>query len=488
MSIRRGALLRGTVDPDVARIKIGGERPEFSSASQTKLGDENPTAPIATAGVMASCATQLRCAYTGEIHAADVLHNLSRAGKPLLVEYDLARAARTLTREALASRPMTMWRYKELLPIRDEANIISLGEVVHPLVDLPAIAREHGCRGRVIVKDESRLPTGSFKARGLAMAVSKAKELGVRRMAMPTNGNAGAALAAYSRRAGIEAFAFCPNDTPDVNVREIGLQGARVFRVNGLIDECGKIVAEGRAQGKWFDVSTLKEPYRIEGKKTMGMELAEQLDWRLPDVILCGRGRGTAERCSKRVAKASLTLSHRARCSYPTGGGTGLIGMHKAFKELKAVGLIKADAKVPRMVAVQAAGCAPIVRAFEQGERHATRWEGASTIAYGIRVPQAVGDFLILDAVRESGGFAIAVDDEAIQEAQRHVCLTEGLLLCPEGAATYAALRAARADGRIGAEETCVLFNCATGLKYDMPPVTAAIDKGEPIDWNVIEG
>jgi threonine synthase len=269
---------------------------------------------------------------------------------------------------------------------------------------------------------------------------------------MPTNGNAGAAMAAYCRRAGMEAYIFCPEDTPDINVREIALQGAKVWKVNGYIDDCGKIVGEGKEPMGWFDTSTLKEPYRIEGKKTMGLELAEQLGWDVPDVIL-----------------------------YPTGGGTGLIGMWKAFAEMEAIGLI--GSKRPRMVAVQAAGCAPMVRAYEAGERHATRWENAKTIAYGVRVPQAVGDFLILDAVRESGGFAIAVEDEAISAAQVEVARDEGLLLCPEGAATYAAYQAARADGRIKANESCMLFNCATGLKYEMPPVSATIDRHQPIDW-----
>jgi len=259
-------------------------------------------------------------------------------------------------------------------------------------------------------------------------------------MAMPTNGNAGAALAAYASRAGIKTTVFCPEDTPEVNVREIALQGATVYQVNGLIDDCGKIVAEGAAKVGWFDASTLKEPYRIEGKKTMGLELAEQLGWDVPDVIL-----------------------------YPTGGGTGLIGMWKAFAELEAIGFI--GAKRPRMVAVQAAGCAPIVRAFDAGEEHAPRWQDAHTIASGIRVPQAIGDFLILRAVRESGGFAIAVPDDAIAAAIDEVAREEGLLLCPEGGATYAALKQALADGRIRRDERAMLFNCATGLKYPLPPI-----------------
>jgi threonine synthase len=304
----------------------------------------------------------------------------------------------------------------------------------------------------ILVKDEGRLPTGSFKARGLAMAVSMAKALGVTHMAMPTNGNAGSALAAYASRAGIKTTVFCPQDTPEVNVREIALQGATVYRVNGLIDDCGKIVMQGQAKVGWFDTSTLKEPYRIEGKKTMGLELAEQLGWELPDVVL-----------------------------YPTGGGTGLIGMWKAFAELEAIGFI--GKKRPRMVAVQAAGCAPIVRAYDAGVEHAPRWEDAQTIAAGIRVPQAIGDFLVLRAVRESGGFAIAVTDEAITAAIDEVARAEGLLLCPEGAATYAALQQSLADGRIRRDERALLFNCATGLKYPMPPVGRTLDRLQPIDF-----
>jgi threonine synthase len=398
-----------------------------------------------------SFVTHLECAYTGERHNADEVHNLSPAGKPLLVRYDLAGVRKALNKETLASRPGDLWRYRELLPVRRASDIVSLGEAVTPIVPLAKTAARLGA-GAILVKDEGRLPTGSFKARGLVMAVSMAKALGIKHMAMPTNGNAGAALAAYASRAGIRSTIFCPEDTPEVNVSEIALQGARVYRVNGLIDDCGRIVAEGKAKVGWFDVSTLKEPYRIEGKKTMGLELAEQLGWRVPDVIL-----------------------------YPTGGGTGLIGMWKAFAELETIGFI--GGKRPRMVAVQAAGCAPMVRAFEAGEEHAPRWENAHTIASGIRVPQAVGDFLILRAVRESGGFAIAVSDEAITAALDEVARAEGLLLCPEGAATYAALKQGLADGRIGRHEEALLFNCATGLKYPLPPVHDTIDRTKPIDF-----
>jgi len=395
--------------------------------------------------------THLECAMVGDRYPADQIHNLSKANKPLLVRYDLAGVRQALTKDALAQRPPDLWRYRELLPVRKVTDIVSLGEVTTPLIRLPRLAAKIG-GGEIIVKDEGRLPTGSFKARGLVMAVSMAKALGIRHMAMPTNGNAGAALAAYATRCGIRTTIFCPADTPEVNVSEIELQGATVYRVNGLIDDCGKIVGEGKAKAGWFDTSTLKEPYRIEGKKTMGLELAEQLGWDVPDVIF-----------------------------YPTGGGTGLIGMWKAFAELEAIAFI--GARRPRMVAVQAAGCAPMVRAFEEGAEHAPRWEDAHTIASGIRVPQAIGDFLILRAVRESGGFAIAVTDETISAALNEVAREEGLLLCPEGAATYAAYKQSLADGRVTKNDRVMLFNCATGLKYPLPPVTRTLDRHAPIDY-----
>src|SRR5213596_3190111 len=363
----------------------------------------------------------------GDHYAADEVHNLSKAGKPLLVRYDLAGVKKALSKDALAQRPADLWRYRKMLPVRKVSDIVSLGEVTTPLIRLPKLAEKLG-GGEIIVKDEGRLPTGSFKARGLVMAVSMGKALGIKHMAMPTNGNAGGALAAYATSCGIKTTIFCPADTPEVNVSEIELQGATVYRVNGLIDDCGKIVAEGKAKVGWFDTSTLKEPYRIEGKKTMGLELAEQLGWDTPDVIL-----------------------------YPTGGGTGLIGMWKAFSELEAIGFI--GGKRPRMVAVQAEGCAPMVRAWEKGEEHAPRFENAHTIASGIRVPQAVGDFLILRAVRESGGFAIAVSDDAIQAALAEAAREEGFLMCPEGAATYAAYKQALADGQVRPDERVVLFN-----------------------------
>jgi threonine synthase len=395
--------------------------------------------------------THLECSLTGEHYEPGRPHNLSKAAKPLLVRYDLEALARTVTKADLATRPEDLWRYREFLPIRDPANIITLGEVRTPLIDCRELARRLGARS-LIIKDEGRLPTGSFKARGLVMAVSMANELGIRRLAMPTNGNAGAAMAAYATRAGMESFIFCPADTPTINVREIAAQGAHVWLVNGLINDCGRIVAEGKQAMGWFDLSTLKEPYRIEGKKTMGLELADQLGWQLPDVIF-----------------------------YPTGGGTGLIGMWKAFDELGRIGWI--EKKRPRMVAVQASGCAPIVRAFEQGLDHAPRWENAHTVAAGIRVPAAVGDFLILRAIRESNGFAIAVDDDAILAARDEISAAEGFLTCPEGAATFAAYKQSLADGRVAPTESAVLFNCASGLKYDLPAVDNFLDCTTKIDF-----
>jgi threonine synthase len=394
--------------------------------------------------------THLECSMTGERYEADMLHGLSRVGRPLLVRYDLDAIRAAVPRALIEARPTDMWRWRELLPVRHTANVVSLGEIETPLVPIPASGG-----GNCWVKDEGRLPTGSFKARGLVMAVSMARELGVTRIAMPTNGNAGAALAAYASRCGIETVVFCPDDTPEINVREIALQGARVYRVNGLIDDCGAIVGKGAAEGRWFDCSTLKEPYRIEGKKTMGLELAAQFGWNLPDAIF-----------------------------YPTGGGTGLIGMWKAFDELEKLGWI--GPKRPKMFAVQASGCAPIVKAFDDGVEHADRWEGAHTIASGIRVPRAVGDFLILRAVRESGGIAMAVDDNLIEEAVAFCAREDGLLLCPEGGATLAAYRVALRDGLVSTDDKVVLFNCATGLKYPMPSANDAIDKDGPIDFDAL--
>jgi threonine synthase len=410
-----------------------------------------------TGGDLPTFVTHLECGLTGERYEADVIQGLSKAGRPLLVRYDLDGVRRALTKEMLADRPQTLWRYREMLPVRRPENVVSLGEIVTPIVSLRRIGKAIAKGGEILVKDEGRLPTGSFKARGLVMAVSMAKELGVKTMAMPTNGNAGAAMAAYCARAGMKAYVFCPDDTPAVNIREIAMQGAEVFLVDGLIDDCGRLVAEGEKEIGWFNCSTLREPYRIEGKKTMGIELAEQLGWEVPDVIF-----------------------------YPTGGGTGIIGMWKAFAELEAMGWI--GKKRPRMVVVQASGCAPMVKAWEDGVEHAPRWQDAHTFAAGIRVPVAVGDFLILRAVRESGGFAVAVDDAAIAAAWQEVGKAEGLLLCPEGAATYAAYKAALADGRVNSSDRVVLFNCASGLKYPMPEAGARLKLGNAVDWQRLTG
>ncbi len=401
--------------------------------------------------------THLECSETGKHYPADQLHNLSDTGKPLLVRYDLASLREAVNKDDLAAKlEGGFWRYREFLPVRQETNVMRLGEVTTPIIPLETTSQDLNVE-TILVKDEGRLPTGSFKARGLALAVSMAREFDVKRIAMPTNGNAGAALAAYCSLAGIESYVFCPDDTPDVNAREIELQGAKTFLVNGLINDCGRIVGEGQEPGGWFDCSTLKEPYRIEGKKTMGIELAEQLGWTLPDVIF-----------------------------YPTGGGTGLIGMWKAFDELEAIGFIGSNR--PKMVAVQASGCAPIVRAWEQGAEHASPWENAQTYAAGIRVPVAIGDFLILRAIRESHGFAIAVDDELIEQARTEIAHSDGLLLCPEGAATFAAYKQALKNGQVDRSDKCVLFNCATGLKYPMPQVERSLNINQEIDYNGILG
>jgi len=393
-------------------------------------------------------ATHLECSSTGERYDIGKLQGLSAARRPLLARYDLASLAREVTREDIEARAPGLWRWHELLPVPDSASVLSLGEIETPLIPLTRSSRRAGFRPP-LVKDEGRLPTGSFKARGLALAISMAAVHGVRKVAIPTNGNAGAAMAAYAARAGMEAFCFCPDDTPEINLSEIALQGARVWRVNGLINDCAHLVEAGKSRYGWFDVSTLKEPYRIEGKKTMGLELAVQFGWRLPQVVF-----------------------------YPTGGGTGLIGMWKAWQELTTLGWLAGP--LPRLIAVQSQGCAPIVRAFHSGADTATPWENAHTIAAGIRVPAAIGDFLILHALRESSGFAIAVADEKIDAARAQVAAADGLLLSPEGAATYAAYLEAAEAGRIAPSDEVVLFNCASGLKYPMPAVTERMDLAQP--------
>ncbi|MEM6972395.1 MAG: threonine synthase [Pseudomonadota bacterium] len=402
--------------------------------------------------------THLECSMTGKHYEAGKVHGLSEVGRPLLVRYDLERMKATLDRDRFsADQTPGFWRYAPFLPVTKPENRISLGEVVTPLMAIHHAAHHLGAvPGRVTVKDEGRLPTGSFKARGLCLAVSMATEFGIKHMAIPTNGNAGAALAAYASRAGIKTTVFCPDDTPDINVREIRAQGGDTYLVNGLINDCGAIVGGGKPQppegAGWFDVSTLKEPYRIEGKKTMGLELCEQMGWRLPDVIF-----------------------------YPTGGGTGMIGMWKAFAELKALGWL--EGPMPRMVAVQATGCAPIIKAWEEGEEHAPLWQDAHTVAAGIRVPIAVGDFLILRAVRESNGFAMAVEDAEIMAMRDAIAADEGMLLCPEGAATAVAYKKALAEGLIDKDDRALLWNCATGLKYPLPKVDARLDRHQPIDY-----
>ncbi|MCC3861340.1 threonine synthase [Pseudemcibacter aquimaris] len=398
----------------------------------------------------ASFVTNLECSITGkDDYKAGEIHGLSEAGRPLLVRYDLDAIKNSVTKEEIEARPGGFWKYRELLPVNTGDAVTSLGEVMTPLIPLKASVPDGY---DIIVKDEGRLPTGSFKARGLGMAVAMAKELGQTHLAMPTNGNAGAALAAYASYAGLKTTVFCPDDTPIVNIREIELQGADVYTVNGLINDCGKIVFEGKEEMGWADISTLKEPYRIEGKKTMGLELAEQLGWEMPDVIF-----------------------------YPTGGGTGLIGMWKAFDEMEKLGWI--GSKRPKMVAVQAEGCAPIVKAYDDGEEHAPLWDDAFTEAWGIRVPVAVGDFLILRAVRESGGFAIAVKEDHIFDCRDRVAKQDGVLLCPEGAATFAAWEMALESGQVSKDDKVILFNCATGLKYPMPETDQFLDKNEPIDY-----
>tara|TARA_B100000029_G_scaffold225475_1_gene223279 strand:+ start:306 stop:1529 length:1224 start_codon:yes stop_codon:yes gene_type:complete len=398
--------------------------------------------------------SHLECSETGKRYEPGEVHTVSDAGKPLIVEYDLNRLGSEVSREDIeSSSEPGFWRYSPLLPVSDENNRISLGEVVTPLVRLDSSEEYLGVgSGSILIKDESRLPTGSFKARGLALAVSMAKELGLQHLAIPTNGNAGSALAAYASRAGLSTTVLCPDNTPEINTQETLAQGGDTYLVNGLIGECGHIIADGIEEVGWFPVSTLKEPYRIEGKKTMGIELAEQMGWELPELIF-----------------------------YPTGGGTGLIGMWKAFAELTELGWI--DCPMPRMVAVQSEGCAPMVKAWEEGAEHAEFWENAQTEASGIRVPAALGDFLILRAVRESRGFAIAVSDEDILRTAAEIGHRDGFLMCPEGAATAAAYRAAIDSGLISGDETAVLFNTATGLKYPMPEVTSRVDKDEEIDF-----
>ena len=380
--------------------------------------------------------THLECGLCGLRHAARELHNLcTECGRPLLARYDLEAAARTLTKESLKTRRPDLWRYREVLPVVNDENIISLGEGWTPILKADKLAAKLNVEIELFIKDEGQNPTQSFKARGMTAAVSMARELGATNLAVPSAGNAAGALAAYAARAGLAAHIFMPDDTPLANVIECQQTGANVTLMKGLITDCGAEVARRKEAEGWFDVSTLKEPYRVEGKKTMGYELAEQFNWDLPDVVL-----------------------------YPTGGGTGLIGMWKAFDEMEQMGWIGKHR--PRLVTVQAAGCAPIVRAFHAGERFAAEFENAHTNASGLRVPKAVGDFLMLDALRASGGTAVAVTDEELIAATREIGALEGLFVAPEGAACLPALKQLLSDGFVKPNERVLIFNTGAGVKY----------------------
>ncbi|MCG8409074.1 MAG: threonine synthase [Phycisphaerales bacterium] len=402
---------------------------------------------------MGNFVCHLEAAIDGTVLPADCIQTMHRE-RPLWVRYDLAKVGEAVHPTDFAGRPKVLWRYQELLPVPDQDAVVSLGEGMTPLLAARKLGEALGL-AEFWIKDESTLPTGSFKSRGMAMAVSMAKHFGLTRLAAPTAGNAGGALAAYGARAGMEVYIFMPVDTPGTIQRECVEAGAKVYLVDGLITDCGRIVREGRDTMGWFDMATLKEPYRIEGKKTMGLELAEQLGWRLPDVIL-----------------------------YPTGGGTGLIGMWKAFNELRELGWLQRGT-MPRMISVQSDGCAPIARAFEAGERFAEPWESPNTKAWGIRVPGAVGDFMILDAVRESEGLAVAVPDDEIEPVMNEASEMEGISICPETAACIVAARRLLEDGRLSADERVVLFNTASALKYaeaeplDLPCLPADAKMGD---------
>jgi threonine synthase len=379
--------------------------------------------------------THLECTRCGKTYDADRPQTVcSEDGKPLYPRYNLERIVDAVTPDKIRKRPGNLWRYREFLPVRDDENIVSLGEGFTPLLSADRCALRLGLKN-LWVKDESQMPTGSFKARGLCMAVSRAMELGVKRVALPSAGNAGGALAAYAARAGMEAYVFMPRDVPRANQVEVQVAGTNAFLVEGLITDCGALVREGTPIMNWFDMSTLKEPYRVEGKKTMGYEIAEQMGWGLPDVIV-----------------------------YPTGGGTGLVGMWKAFEELEKIGWIQG--KKPRMVCVQAEDCAPIAKAFHEGKDEAELWRGAATIAAGIRVPSAVADFIILRVLRESNGTAVTVTDSEILEGVRLLAKTEGIFACPEGGATVAGLRRLLEQGWIDKDERVVVFNTGSGFKY----------------------
>jgi threonine synthase len=379
--------------------------------------------------------SHLECSRTSATLDADLVQGLSEAGAPLLARYDLDRARAALTREEIAGRPPSLWRYHEVLPVRDPAFVTTLGEGMTPLLPLPSYGKAIGVPG-LLMKDEGLIPTGTFKARGAAVGVSRARELGVRAVAMPTNGNAGAAWSVYAARASMGSLVVMPVDAPEICRRECVAAGAELYLVDGLINHAGALVTAAVAERTGYqDVSTLNEPYRIEGKKTMGYEIVEQLGWRVPDVIL-----------------------------YPAGGGVGIIGIHKAMLELRELGWI--GETLPRLVAVQSTGCPPIVDAFEAGLEESTLKEGTHTLAFGINVPKALGDFLVLRAVRESGGTAVAVDDEEILAELRNLAAAEGAWICPEGAACLAAVRHLRESGWLGQDERVVVLNTGTGLKY----------------------
>ncbi len=394
--------------------------------------------------------THLECALCGLRHEAAMLQNLcTDCGKPLLVRYDLDKAGATLTPDSLAGRESSLWRYAEVLPLVDPLNRVSFGEGWTPLLKADRLAATLPIDVNLFIKDEGQNPTQSFKARGMTAAISMAKELGVKKVAVPSAGNAAGAMAAYAARAGMEAFIFMPSDTPRANIVECEQTGAHVTLVDGLITDCGKIVAERKEAEGWFDVSTLKEPYRVEGKKAMGYELFEQ--FRVPALAGMPPEGGTQNRLPDVIL-------------YPTGGGTGLIGMWKAFDEMEQMGWIGSER--PRMVSVQSETCAPIVRAFHAGERFADEFENASTVASGLRVPKAIGDFLILDALRASGGTAIAVSDEELVAAVAEIGAAEGIFAAPEGAACLPALRRLIAEGVIVEGESVVIFNTGSGIKY----------------------
>jgi threonine synthase len=400
--------------------------------------------------------THLESALDGTRLDADRVQTVHH-GRPLWVRYDLDRIRAAVLPEDFGGRPPTLWRYRDLLPLPFDREPVTLGEGMTPLLPCPRLGTEIGL-SRLMIKDESQLPTASFKSRGMTVAVSLAKHFGLKRLAIPTAGNAGGALAAYGARAGMEVFVFMPEDTPIINQMETHLCGARVFLVNGLINDCGRIVREGTERMGWFDMSTLKEPYRLEGKKTMGLEIAEQLGWRLPDVIL-----------------------------YPTGGGTGLIGMWKAFQDLKALGWLRSD-KMPRLVSCQSDGCAPIVRAFESGQRFAEPFPNAQTIASGLRVPAAVGDFMMLDAIRASGGLAVAGRESCIRYWMERVASLEGVAVCPETAVCFDCLEKLHADGRINSDQETIVFNTGAAQKYPeaVPLDLPRLDKDKPVDYEAL--